>query len=84
MAKAMARAIASAGIAVLRNPFTHSRALSSVMILAVRSMRRPQAHRVGYSSASQFSREYRRLFGAPPARDIARLKAMPPDSFVTV
>ncbi len=25
-------------------------------------------HRVGYSSASQFSREYRRLFGAPPAR----------------
>ena len=41
-------------------------------------------HRVGYSSASQFSREYRRLFGAPPARDIARLKAMPPDSFVTV
>lgn len=24
------------------------------------------AHRVGYESASQFSREYRRLFGAPP------------------
>ena len=34
MAKAMARAIASAGIAVLRNPFTHSRALSSVMVSA--------------------------------------------------
>ncbi|PAU80454.1 AraC family transcriptional regulator CmrA [Halovibrio salipaludis] len=28
---------------------------------------------VGYESPSQFSREYRRLFGAPPARDIARL-----------
>lgn len=29
---------------------------------------------VGYESPSQFSREYSRLFGAPPARDIARLK----------
>ena len=27
---------------------------------------------VGYESASQFSREYRRLFGAPPGRDAAR------------
>lgn len=31
--------------------------------------------RVGYESASQFSREYSRLFGAPPARDAARLRA---------
>ena len=31
-------------------------------------------HSVGYESASQFSREYRRLFGAPPVRDIARLR----------
>jgi AraC-like DNA-binding protein len=29
---------------------------------------------VGYESASQFSREYARLFGAPPARDLARLR----------
>lgn len=31
-------------------------------------------HRVGYESASQFSREYRRLFGAPPRQEIAKLK----------
>ena len=32
------------------------------------------AHAVGYESPSQFSREYRRLFGAPPVRDIAQLR----------
>lgn len=31
---------------------------------------------VGYESASQFSREYARLFGAPPARDALRLRGM--------
>ena len=30
--------------------------------------------RVGYASPSQFSREYRRLFGVAPGRDIARLR----------
>ena len=30
---------------------------------------------VGYESASQFSREYRRQFGLPPGRDAARLRA---------
>ena len=29
---------------------------------------------VGYESASQFSREYSRLFGAPPQRDIRRMR----------
>jgi AraC-like DNA-binding protein len=32
------------------------------------------AFRVGYESSSQFSREYRRLFGAPPRRDVAALQ----------
>ncbi|MGG1949073.1 AraC family transcriptional regulator [Trinickia sp. NRRL B-1857] len=31
------------------------------------------AYRVGYESPSQFSREYARMFGAPPRRDIAAL-----------
>ena len=33
------------------------------------------AHRVGYESPSQFSREYRRLFGAPPREDISLLRS---------
>lgn len=32
-------------------------------------------YRVGYESPSQFSREYSRLYGAPPIRDLARLRA---------
>lgn len=32
------------------------------------------AYRVGYESASQFSREYSRMFGLPPKADIKRLK----------
>ena len=31
---------------------------------------------VGYESPSQFSREYARLFGAPPGRDAERLRAV--------
>jgi AraC-like DNA-binding protein len=31
-------------------------------------------HRVGYESPSQFSREYRRLFGAPPKADAALVR----------
>ncbi len=32
------------------------------------------AYRVGYKDASHFSREYKSLFGAPPLRDVARLR----------
>ncbi|HVW92162.1 MAG TPA: AraC family transcriptional regulator [Devosia sp.] len=34
------------------------------------------AYRVGYESASQFSREYARMFGAPPARHAAGLRGV--------
>ncbi len=34
------------------------------------------AFQVGYESPSQFSREYNRLFGAPPLRDITTLRQM--------
>ena len=32
------------------------------------------AYRVGYQSVSQFSREYARMFGAPPMRDVAGIR----------
>ena len=31
-------------------------------------------YRVGYNNASQFNREYKRLFGLPPLRDVERLR----------
>ena len=34
------------------------------------------AIRVGYDDASQFTREYKRLFGDPPMRDVARFKQL--------
>lgn len=39
-------------------------------------------YQVGYESPSQFSREYRRLFGAPPVRDISHLRSIPAAEFV--
>lgn len=33
------------------------------------------AHSVGYSSPTQFNREYRRQFGMPPGRDMAQLRS---------
>lgn len=35
------------------------------------------AHRVGYESPSQFSREYKRLFGAPPRAEVVQARRAP-------
>jgi AraC-like DNA-binding protein len=40
--------------------------------------------RVGYDSPSQFSREYRRQFGAPPSQDVARLRDVVPTAAPTL
>jgi AraC-like DNA-binding protein len=39
---------------------------------------------VGYESASQFSREYARLFGAPPSRDVLRLRGSGADAMANL
>jgi AraC-like DNA-binding protein len=44
------------------------------LMLAENSTAVTAADRVGYESSSQFSREYARMFGAPPIRDIAALR----------
>lgn len=44
------------------------------LMLSTRTDAAAAAHRVGYESPSQFSREYRRMFGIPPGRDIAQLR----------
>lgn len=46
------------------------------LMLAERLDAATAAFQVGYESPSQFSREYNRLFGAPPLRDITRLRQM--------
>ena len=46
------------------------------LMLAERLDAASAAYRVGYESPSQFSREYSRQFGAPPMRDIARLREL--------
>jgi len=46
------------------------------LMLAERLDAATAAFQVGYESPSQFSREYNRLFGAPPLRDITNLRQM--------
>jgi AraC-like DNA-binding protein len=44
------------------------------ILLAEKSDAASAAYRVGYQSVSQFSREYARMFGAPPIRDVESLR----------
>jgi AraC-like DNA-binding protein len=50
------------------------------LMLAERMDAATAAFQVGYESPSQFSREYNRLFGAPPLRDITNLRQLTADS----
>jgi Transcriptional regulator containing an amidase domain and an AraC-type DNA-binding HTH domain len=45
------------------------------LMLAEAAAAEDAAFKVGYASASQFSREYARMFGAPPMTDALRLRA---------
>jgi AraC-like DNA-binding protein len=49
------------------------------LMLAERMDAANAAFQVGYESPSQFSREYNRMFGAPPLRDISILRQMAAD-----
>ncbi len=46
------------------------------LMLAERMDAANAAFQVGYESPSQFSREYNRMFGAPPLRDVQKLRQM--------
>jgi AraC-like DNA-binding protein len=46
------------------------------ILLAEQADAASAAYRVGYQSASQFSREYARMFGAPPMRDVVSLRGV--------
>jgi AraC-like DNA-binding protein len=49
------------------------------LMLVERATAANAADRVGYESPSQFSREYARMFGAPPIRDIVSVAALAVD-----
>lgn len=79
--------IASMGVSTLHHHFRAMTAMSPLqfqknlrlnqarmMMLSENVDAATAALRVGYESPTQFSREYRRLFGAPPMRDIRALR----------
>jgi AraC-like DNA-binding protein len=46
------------------------------LMLAGQANAASAAYQVGYESASQFSREYARMFGAPPRRDVVETRVL--------
>jgi len=81
--------VAGMGVSTLHHRFRELTSMSplqyqkSLRLHAARNMMLEEhidagsaALRVGYESAAQFNREYRRFFGAPPAQDIKVLRGM--------
>lgn len=79
--------ISAMGVSTLHHHFRLMTAMSPLQFqkqLRLHEARRLMLHeeldagsaalRVGYESVTQFSREYRRLFGAPPLRDVKALR----------
>jgi AraC-like DNA-binding protein len=79
--------LADMSVSALRSHFEVSTALSPMqyqkqlrlqearaLIFAGLSDATRVGHRVGYDSTTQFSRDYSRMFGAPPARDLKRYR----------
>ena len=57
------------------DPFAHLRTITQPTFILNGNVDASHAGGlVGYESPSQFSREYSRLFGAPPLRDIKNLQ----------
>ena len=56
------------------DPFLHARFAGIERVGRTLRVAGEACHRVGYLSASQFSREYGRFFGRAPGKDIARLR----------
>ncbi|MFD2262898.1 AraC family transcriptional regulator N-terminal domain-containing protein [Lacibacterium aquatile] len=81
--------IASMGVSTLHHHFRAMTAMSPlqyqkhlrlnearILMLSNNLDAATAALRVGYESPTQFNREYRRLFGAPPMRDIKAIRAL--------
>ncbi|HEX8407076.1 MAG TPA: AraC family transcriptional regulator [Duganella sp.] len=79
--------IASMGVSTLHHHFRAMTAMSPLqyqkhlrlhhareLMLSEATDAATTAYRVGYESPTQFSREYRRMFGAPPMRDIKAIQ----------
>jgi AraC-like DNA-binding protein len=58
-----------------KTPATSAEVRCSLLMLGEDLDAASAGFRVGYEDPAYFSRDYKKLFGAPPQRDIARLRS---------